>query len=121
MSNRGGRQIAKAATLVMALFVLSRVLGLVRQMIIGALFGTSGDLDAYLAAARISEMVFLVITGGALGSAFIPLCGGEICGFRLIEEVEGEIELVLYYSMNMPGFGRKKFQGLLANSLKHAI
>jgi len=69
---RGGRQIAKAATLVMALFVLSRVLGLVRQMVIGALFGTSGDLDAYLAAARISEMVFLVITGGALGSAFIP-------------------------------------------------
>jgi putative peptidoglycan lipid II flippase len=68
----GGRQIAKAATLVMGLFVLSRVLGLVRQMVIGALFGTSGDLDAYLAAARISETVFLIVAGGALGSAFIP-------------------------------------------------
>ena len=70
--NQGGRQIAKAATLVMALFVVSRVLGLVRQMVIGALFGTSANLDAYLAAARIPEMIFLVITGGALGSAFIP-------------------------------------------------
>ena len=70
--NEGGRKIARAATLVMALFFLSRVLGLVRQMVIGALFGTSGDLDAYLAAARISEMVFLVVAGGALGSAFIP-------------------------------------------------
>lgn len=68
----GGRQIAKAATLVMALFTVSRVLGLVRQMAIGALFGTSGDLDAYMAAARVPEMIFLVITGGALGSAFIP-------------------------------------------------
>jgi putative peptidoglycan lipid II flippase len=68
----GGRQIAKAATLVMGLFVLSRVLGLVRQVTIGALFGTSGDLDAYLAAARIAETVFLVVAGGALGSAFIP-------------------------------------------------
>jgi len=68
----GGRQIAKAATLVMGLFVVSRVLGLVRQVAIGALFGTSGDLDAYLAAARISETVFLVVAGGALGSAFIP-------------------------------------------------
>ena len=70
--NRGGQQIAKAATLVMAFFLVSRVLGLVRQMVIGALFGTSGDLDAYLAASRISETVFLVIAGGALGSAFIP-------------------------------------------------
>jgi len=71
--NRSGRQIAKAATLVMALFVVSRVLGLVRQMVIGALFGTSGDLDAYVAAARIPEMIFLVVAGGALSSAFIPV------------------------------------------------
>lgn len=78
MSNKGGRQIAKAATLVMALFVVSRVLGLVRQMVIGALFGTSGDLDAYLAAARISETVFLVVAGGALGSAFIPTFAGHL-------------------------------------------
>jgi len=70
--NKGGRQIAKAATLVMALFVVSRVLGLVRQMVVGALFGTSGDLDAYVAAARIPEMIFLVVAGGALSSAFIP-------------------------------------------------
>ena len=70
--NGGRQQIVKAATLVIALFVVSRALGLVRQMVIGALFGTSGNLDAYLAAARISETVYLVIAGGALGSAFIP-------------------------------------------------
>ncbi len=70
--NRGGRQIAKAATLVMALFVVSRVLGLVREMVVGALFGTSAAYDAYQAAARIPEMIFLVVAGGALGSAFIP-------------------------------------------------
>ncbi|MDY6875161.1 MAG: murein biosynthesis integral membrane protein MurJ [Chloroflexota bacterium] len=70
--NKDGRQIAKAATLVMALFVVSRMLGLVREMVIGALFGTSATYDAYVAAARIPEMIFLVIAGGALGSAFIP-------------------------------------------------
>ncbi len=69
---RDGHQIAKAATLVMALFVLSRLLGLGRQIIISALFGTSGDMDAYLAANRITETVFLIVAGGALGSAFIP-------------------------------------------------
>jgi len=70
--SRGGQQIAKAATLVVVLFASSRVLGLVRQMVIGALFGTSENLDAYLTAARIPETVFLIIAGGALGSAFIP-------------------------------------------------
>ena len=70
--SKGGRQIAKAAILVMAFFVVSRVLGLVRQMVIGALFGTSSDLDAYLAANRISDTVFMIVAGGALGSAFIP-------------------------------------------------
>ena len=76
--SRGGRQIAKAASLVMALFVVSRVLGLGRQMIIGAMFGISGDLDAYMAAARIPEMIFLIVAGGALGSAFIPTFAGHL-------------------------------------------
>lgn len=70
---KGGRQIVRAAALVMVFFVVSRVLGLMRQMVMGAQFGTGGDLDAYLAAARIPELIFLVITGGALGSAFIPI------------------------------------------------
>ena len=44
------RQIARAALLVMALFLVSRVAGLAREMIIGARFGTSAQLDAYQAA-----------------------------------------------------------------------
>lgn len=56
----------------MVFFILSRLLGLARQMVISALFGTSGALDAYMAASRIPEMIFMIIAGGALGSAFIP-------------------------------------------------
>jgi small GTP-binding protein len=37
---------------------------------------------------------------------------GEICGFRLIEDREGEIELVLYYSDQLSADGRRKFQEL---------
>ena len=76
--NNSGRQIVRAATVVMALFVVSRLLGLVRQMVLGTMFGTSGDLDAYLAAARVSETVFLVISGGALSSAYIPAFAGHL-------------------------------------------
>jgi small GTP-binding protein len=42
---------------------------------------------------------------------------GEICGFRLIEDREGQIELVLYYADQMPADGRVKFQELFEQFL----
>jgi putative peptidoglycan lipid II flippase len=66
------RQIAQAAGLVSLLFAASRVLGLVREIFIGAQFGTSAELDAYLAAFRLPDLIFYLVAGGALGSAFIP-------------------------------------------------
>jgi putative peptidoglycan lipid II flippase len=65
-------QIARAAGLVMLLFVVSRALGLLRQMVISHQFGTSGELDAYLAAFRLPDILFQLVAGGALASAFIP-------------------------------------------------
>src|SRR3989304_2860061 len=50
----------------------SRVLGLVRNMVISLVFGTSPELDAYFAAFRIPDLVFQLLAGAALGSAFIP-------------------------------------------------
>ena len=41
----------------------------------------------------------------------------EICGFRVIEDREGEIELVLYYGERMPASGRAKFQELFEQFL----
>ncbi|MEA3334832.1 MAG: murein biosynthesis integral membrane protein MurJ [Chloroflexota bacterium] len=66
------RQIARAAGLVSILFAVSRLLGLVREIVIGAQFGTGADLDAYLAAFRLPDMIFYLVAGGALASAFIP-------------------------------------------------
>lgn len=42
---------------------------------------------------------------------------GEICGFRLIEDRQGEIELVLYYGDCMQDSGRDKFQELFEQFL----
>lgn len=72
------RTIAKAASLVMALFVVSRVLGLLRDIVIASQFGTSQAYDAYLAAFGLPDLVFYVISGGALGSAFIPTFTGYL-------------------------------------------
>ncbi len=70
------KQIVRAAGVVMAAFVVSRLLGLAREVIIGQQFGTSRDLDAYLAAFRLPDLIFQLIAGGALGSAFIPIFAG---------------------------------------------
>jgi putative peptidoglycan lipid II flippase len=72
------RQIFRAASLVMGLFLLSRIAGLAREVIIGARFGTSAELDAYLAAFRVPDLLFLLVAGGALGSAFIPVFTGYL-------------------------------------------
>jgi putative peptidoglycan lipid II flippase len=58
---------------VMGAFALSRTLGLVRNSVFGYYFGVGVEMDAYFAAARIPELLFLVVAGGALGSAFIPI------------------------------------------------
>jgi putative peptidoglycan lipid II flippase len=68
----GMARIARAAGLVMILYVASRALGLAREMVVSGQFGTGSDLDAYLAAFRLPDLIFQIVAGGALGSAFIP-------------------------------------------------
>jgi putative peptidoglycan lipid II flippase len=72
VSNSNSRHIARAATIVMLFFVASRVLGLLRDVVISYQFGTSRMLDAYFAAFNVPDFIFNIVAGGALGSAFIP-------------------------------------------------
>lgn len=66
------KQITRAATTVMAAFVLSNLVGLIRQILIAQTFGTSRALDAFTAAQRFPDILFNLVAGGALASAFIP-------------------------------------------------
>lgn len=70
------RQIARAAGTVMLAFVISNLVGLVRNMIVVRVFGASQSLDSFYAANRITETLFNLVAGGALGSAFIPTFTG---------------------------------------------
>jgi putative peptidoglycan lipid II flippase len=70
------RQIARAAGTVMAAFVLSNLIGLVRQILVSRAFGTGAEMDAFNAAARLPDLLFSLVAGGALASAFIPTFTG---------------------------------------------
>ena len=69
----GRRQVFRAAGLVAALALFSRILGLVREMVVRQYLGvTTLEATAFDIAARFPEAIFLIVAGGAIGSAFIP-------------------------------------------------
>jgi putative peptidoglycan lipid II flippase len=67
------RRLAQAALVVLTGFLASRILGVVRSIVIAAHFGTGTEASAYVAAIAVPDTVFQVLVGGAVGSAFIPV------------------------------------------------
>jgi putative peptidoglycan lipid II flippase len=57
----------------MVSLLLSRILGLVRDMVMAGMFGAGKDVDAYTLAFMLPDFLFFAIAGGALSSAFIPV------------------------------------------------
>ncbi len=70
------RQIARAAGTVMAAFILSNLIGLIRGILILRGFGTGAEMEAFNTANRLAETLFNLVAGGALASAFVPTFTG---------------------------------------------
>ncbi len=95
------RRLTVSAFIVGGGFLLSKVLGLAREMVIARAFGTSAALDAYYAAFNFPDLLFALIPGGALASVFIPVLttwitrGGEEEGWRFASAVVNDVLLVV--------------------------
>ena len=83
------RQIARAAGTVMVAFIISNLVGVIRGIVITDAFGTSVEMDSFNAANRVAELLFNLVAGGALGSAFIP----TFTGFLTKNDREGAWKL----------------------------
>lgn len=70
--------MARSSILVMGLFLASKVIGLLRERAIAHAFGAGGEIDAYVAAFRVPDLLFTLIAGGALISAFLPVFSEEL-------------------------------------------
>ena len=66
-------RFARSTLIVAVFFGLEKVLGFVRQVIIARQFGLSPELDAFNAANNLPDLLFALISGGALAIAFIPV------------------------------------------------
>jgi putative peptidoglycan lipid II flippase len=72
-TSQANSQIARAAGTVMAAFVVSKLIGLLATTLTARVFGTGIDSNSFFAANRFSEILFNLVAGGALASAFIPV------------------------------------------------
>ncbi len=65
-------RLAHAAGLAGLATLTSRILGLVREQVLAALFGAGDQMDAYLVAFRIPNLIRDLFAEGAMSAAFVP-------------------------------------------------
>jgi putative peptidoglycan lipid II flippase len=75
----GGRaQLARRAGVVSAAVLASRVLGLVREQVFATFFGAGKELDAFITAFRIPNLLRDLFAEGALSAAFVTTFTHEL-------------------------------------------
>ncbi len=87
------RRIARSTFIVMIAFMAAKLISLVQTLIIAQAFGVGSELDAYVAANRIPELIVVLISGGALTHAFIPVFSGFLA--------QGDVESAWQLSSNL--------------------
>ncbi|HEY7523498.1 MAG TPA: murein biosynthesis integral membrane protein MurJ [Candidatus Limnocylindrales bacterium] len=95
------RTLAQAGLVVTTAFLVSRLLGWLRLIVITATAPTATDLDAFFAAYRIPDLMFQLVAAGALGSALIPVVSGLLAtaeeerAWRLVSSIANVMLLAL--------------------------
>ena len=74
----GGMALARAGLIVSGAYLVSRVLGYVRVVVIGSTLGAGPELDAFFAAFRIPDLIFQLVAAGTVAAALVPMVAGEL-------------------------------------------
>ncbi len=75
-------RIGRATMILSGAFIASRILGLLRTSMFAYVFGTGVASDAFLQAFLVPDLIFNIVAGGALSSAFIPIFTHYMIGER---------------------------------------
>jgi len=71
-----GNRLVHSAGIIMAAFLITKIIGQILYILMYRTFGLSSEMDSFNAANRVVEMLFNLMAGGALASAFIPTFTG---------------------------------------------
>lgn len=111
--------VGRASLIMMASLLLSRVLGIVRDMVMASEFGRGAETDAYRLAFQIPDLIFFLIAGGALSSAFIPVFSEYLHTDR--EEEAWKIFSVVVTLMSLVLTGLIALAWVFAEPLAHVV
>lgn len=97
-----GRRLLQSTSIVSAMTLISRVLGLARDIVFARFFGTTIVMDAFIVANRIPNMLRRFFAEGAFSQGFVPVMAryreqhdhGE--ARELVDAVAGTLGLVLF-------------------------
>lgn len=96
-----GRSVGVAAAMLAVSALLSRILGLAREMVIANFYATESVVDAYRASFTLPDLLAYFIAGGALSITFVPMFTAYMArddeegGWRLFSTVVSTMGLVL--------------------------
>ncbi|MER3495369.1 MAG: murein biosynthesis integral membrane protein MurJ [Armatimonadota bacterium] len=109
--------VGRASAIVFVSLLLSRILGLVRDAVMAGKFGSDATTDAYRLAFQVPDLLFFLVAGGALSSAFIPVFSEYLNTDR--EEEAWKIFSVVATVMALVVLGFILFAGVFAEPLVH--
>jgi putative peptidoglycan lipid II flippase len=73
VDERSGRRLAKSTAFFSLATGLSRILGLVREVVASYYFGAAGKINAFTVAFQVPNLVRALVADAALQSAFVPV------------------------------------------------
>jgi putative peptidoglycan lipid II flippase len=132
--------VARSAALVSLFLAFDKLLGVVREAVVGRAFGATAEMDAYIAAFEIPEGLNTIVAGAALTTTLIPLLasvaarGDRSSVWRLFSTVINWVLAIVGATSIVaavfaqpiirtvaPGFGDEPAQVLLATQLMRLV
>ena len=68
-----GRRLARSTAIFSLATGLSRILGLVREIVAAYYFGAAGKINAFTVAFQVPNLIRSLVADAALSSAFVPV------------------------------------------------
>jgi putative peptidoglycan lipid II flippase len=96
--------IAQAAALVTGLTALSAVLGFLRDVVIAGVFGAGAQLDAFLVAQGLMNLV-LALIAGAMAKSTVPVLAAQISADGDSNKAAHTLSVVLTVTLTILGLG----------------
>ena len=96
--------IAQAAALVTGLTALSAILGFLRDVVIAGVFGAGAQLDAFLVAQGLMNLV-LALIAGAMAKSTVPVLAAQISADGDSNKAAHTLSVVLTVTLTILGLG----------------